>query len=1145
MLKNITTRCRWLLIMLLWPLCDAAMAAPQLAIEEFSITAGQNATMRIDLANAGTGVTLVQFDLRLPNGLTLAEEGGEYMVDMCGRTLWRNHSLQANKLADGSLRVLLSSATNTVIEGSDGALIALTLSAANNFTGGQITLNNILMVGPDETQYLQGSVSYTVTAKPMPQPGSATLSFPAITVGVGEEASLPINLNNANDEVTLVQFDMTLPTGLSLKKNGNDFALTMGNRTNAQSHTLQASQLGDGRIRVLLSSTTNTAISGTSGTIMHLTLAAAPDFAGGMLSLKDIIMVGPDEKVSSQDLVQQSVTVEQPVPVASISLSWPKSQLNVGETMQATATVLPADATNKTVKWISSDNAVATVSNNGLVTAVGPGTTTITVTTTDGTNLSDKKTLTVVRLASSVTLTLPKNQLNVGETMQATAIVLPDDATNKTVKWTSSNTAVATVSTSGLVTAVGTGSTTITATTTDGTNISDFKNLTVVQPVISVSVSLPKDELNVGETMQATCTVLPDNATNKTVKWESTNTTVATVNSNGWVTAVGAGTAAITVTTTDGTNLKDSKNLTVVIRATSVSLSLPKEVLNVGETMQATATVLPANATNKTVEWISSNTGVATVTSNGLVTAVGSGTTTISVKTTDGTELKDEASLTVVVLATGIEMSMQQELMVGKTTTATCTVTPANTTNKTVKWTSSAPTVASVNVSTGLIRALSPGTTTIRVETTDGSNISDEMLLTVVKKPEVIEQTTLGDVTYKLYTEQLFAEVIAVKGSNADKVIPESVSHEGVRYPVTAIADSVFCINGVNTDDLSCTIPATVTQVSDRAFDGVGIPAIIWNSSAPLSQRHISEIRKGNKNALIYVKNSDVLPNTDTDNIIVNGKTSKIVLQEQNKFHCPQQFTAEEVSFTHRFMMETKIGSAAGWETIVLPFDVATVSHETKGNITPFGANGAGDGDRHFWLYELTADGFVKATAMEAGRPYLIAMPNSEDYTEYFNLDGRVSFAATNVTVRTTTTADIAQQGRSHRGKTFLPSYSFQDARGDRFVINASTEYYSNADSRTPGSVFVSGEREVHPFEGFFWQEGAAGRPGSVMAIPFANGEMDGIRTMEIADRDSNNNRVFNLVGQTVVRGVSTLKCVSLPSGVYIVKGKKVMVRRW
>ena len=176
MLKNITTRCRWLLIMLLWPLCDAAMAAPQLAIEEFSITAGQNATMRIDLANAGTGVTLVQFDLRLPNGLTLAEEGGEYMVDMCGRTLWRNHSLQANKLADGSLRVLLSSATNTVIEGSDGALIALTLSAANNFTGGQITLNNILMVGPDETQYLQGSVSYTVTAKPMPQPGSSRYS---------------------------------------------------------------------------------------------------------------------------------------------------------------------------------------------------------------------------------------------------------------------------------------------------------------------------------------------------------------------------------------------------------------------------------------------------------------------------------------------------------------------------------------------------------------------------------------------------------------------------------------------------------------------------------------------------------------------------------------------------------------------------------------------------------------------------------------------------------------------------------------------------------------------------------------------------------------------------------------------------------
>lgn len=122
-----------------------------LSIEPFSIKAGEEKEMVIDLTNPEDEITLVQFNLRLPAGLSLKLVGGDYDIDMCGRTTWRKHSLDANA-TDGIIRFLLASSSNTVIDGTEGAIIKMTLVAGNSYTSGTIRLENILLVTPDEKE---------------------------------------------------------------------------------------------------------------------------------------------------------------------------------------------------------------------------------------------------------------------------------------------------------------------------------------------------------------------------------------------------------------------------------------------------------------------------------------------------------------------------------------------------------------------------------------------------------------------------------------------------------------------------------------------------------------------------------------------------------------------------------------------------------------------------------------------------------------------------------------------------------------------------------------------------------------------------------------------------------------------------------
>lgn len=342
------------------------------------------------------------------------------------------------------------------------------------------------------------------------------------------------------------------------------------------------------------------------------------------------------------------------VPVTGVTVTGANTA-TAGDTVTLTATVTPADATDKSVTWSTSDAAVATVNANGVVTTKKAGKVTITATSNGDKTKFGSIEITVSAATVPVTSVTVAGAaaMTVDGEQTLTATVAPADATDKTVTWKSSDATVATVDANGKVVAKKAGEVTITATAggMSGTlkiTVSD-KAPTVI-PVQSVTVT-GKQELVEGASTTLTATVAPADATDKTVTWKSSDESVATVDKDGVVTAKKAGT--VTITATAG-GVSGTLHITVTAKpvetvpVTSVEVTVEAgTTVSVGKTLQATATVKPGNATNKKVTWKSSDESIATVDANGVITAKKAGKVVITATSTDGTDKSGSVEITV------------------------------------------------------------------------------------------------------------------------------------------------------------------------------------------------------------------------------------------------------------------------------------------------------------------------------------------------------------------------------------------------------------------------------------------------------------------------------------------------------------------
>jgi len=417
----------------------------------------------------------------------------------------------------------------------------------------------------------------------------------------------------------------------------------------------------------------------------------------------------------------------------SITLSPTSLSVPIGQTATLTPTILPVNVSSSTVSWTSGNTVVAIV-NNGVVTGVAVGSTTISVATTDGSNLTTSVPITVTNPTANVPVTgVILNQsvvtLHPTNTTQLVATVAPANATTQTVSWSSSNPSVATVNQSGLVTAVVKGLAIITATTTDGAKKATA-TINVTTPVASVSVNPTSLSLTVGQAKQLTASVLPTNAGDRTVTWTSLNPSVATVTSTGYVLGVGNGSATIRATTND-MGFQATAIVSVFTKVQSVAISPSSTVnLSIGQTQELTAVITPATATNKSVTWTSSNQRIATVNSTGVVSAIGNGSCYVTVTSQDGNK-QSSVLVQVVTHVTGVSLNLSSvSISRGATRTLLATVTPTNASNANITWSTNNGNIATVS-SRGTVSAVRSGQATITVRTADG-NFTATCLVTVV-----------------------------------------------------------------------------------------------------------------------------------------------------------------------------------------------------------------------------------------------------------------------------------------------------------------------------------------------------------------------------------------------------------------------------
>ena len=542
------------------------------------------------------------------------------------------------------------------------------------------------------------------------------------------------------------------------------------------------------------------------------------------------------------------VTVIQ--PTESIELNPSQKSIGVGESFDITATVTPDDASDKNITWTSSDPDVAsvTVNDDGTVTVTGNKVGTVTITATIGEG-DDAVTATCTVTIFSFTIDPTEKTVKVGENFDINVTWQPEGFAGETITWTSDNTDVATVDQNGKVTGVKPGTANVTA-SCGGITLTCV--VTVIQPATAIELNPTQKTIEVGETFDITATVVPDDATYKNITWTSSDPNVAsiTVNDDGTITVTGkkAGTATITATIGTGDDAVTATCVVTVIQpATSIQLNPENAVISVGGKVTITATVLPTDTTDKTVTWECNDPSIASIVDNGdgSVTVTGNaiGNVTITAKCGD-------VSATATVRVTDVlDISLNKEtllLVVDEYETLIATVVN-NHDNLPVTWTSSVPSVASVNQN-GKVTGLKPGKTTITVSCGDVSATCEVTVIPLLTLNAYDITVYVGD-NYKLvatvYPEDVDGNVTWTIDDSTIATISADGLVTGVKVGETKATASLLgataeCnvkvipvpASGITVNPSEITIPdgetatVTVTVQPDNVTDGT----ITWTS---------------------------------------------------------------------------------------------------------------------------------------------------------------------------------------------------------------------------------------------------------------------------------------------------------------------------
>lgn len=373
--------------------------------------------------------------------------------------------------------------------------------------------------------------------------------------------------------------------------------------------------------------------------------------------------------------------------------------------------------------------------------------------------------------------------------------------------------------------------------------------------------------------------------------------------------------------------------------------------------------------------------------------------------------------------------------------------------------------------------------------------------------------------------------------------IGNTVQHDTTTITLTGIDSHAFR----NATALrSITIEGTGWQhIGDSLFHGCkNLNAVTWEVESPLTPSNFDN--SSYNNLLLYLPSSMAfehpLVRSHRMTVVKDGACDTLLLDKAYPFYAPQAFTAAHASYSRFFTQSTGYGESAGWETIVLPFDVEQVTHVSKGDIAPFGI----DANHNFWLAELSETGFTPSTALRANTPYIISMPNNTVYGDN-SISGQVTFAADNTVIHATDALSTPEGD----GFLFVPTFDQVTANDSVYALNIGKRHGSYA----AGCIFAPSMFDTAPFSAYISPastiQGAPiyriqMQPDVEEAAPeFSIVAADGVVYLTLPE--ARTITVYDITGRqvcTVACHAGTNTVGHLDEGIYLIEKTKVFVKR-
>lgn len=433
---------------------------------------------------------------------------------------------------------------------------------------------------------------------------------------------------------------------------------------------------------------------------------------------------------SAYPLLSRRATAE----ALSVTLSQSTVSIPAGNSTQLDASIQPVNAMGEGIRWTSGDLSVATVDEQGVVTGVRAGATQITAVTESGLLARCQVLVRDVTFAESVSLDYSKLVIAGGETRQLSLSVEPADS-NEIITWKSNDASVATVSDSGLVSTLRTGSTVITAQTESGKQVSCVVQVVDADSVVtSVTVSPKSISIYEGGASLLESAVKPANAFDTGITYISSDPEIASVSSNGLVAGNAPGTATITALSSSGV----SAQVPVTVKGAEITLKKKSVTLKKDQSATLKYTISPAGMMLD-VTWLSSDPQIVTVTDGGVITGHEYGTASVTAQLPSGMKAVCKVSVAGVQVK-GVKLSKSKmNMSVGAQTQLTAKVSPSNASITDCEFASSNEGVATVD-STGMVTANAVGKATITATSHNGKKAK----CVVTVKPAQVSSITLN-----------------------------------------------------------------------------------------------------------------------------------------------------------------------------------------------------------------------------------------------------------------------------------------------------------------------------------------------------------------------------------------------------------------